>query len=121
MYPSHSSIAIHGLDDGSPIKRANVRQITPMTALVSGPTNAIQNSTFALSGFFSICETPPSAKRVISFTGSLFDVATSECASSCSSSETKNRMAVANRHGQDDAIAPLRDWWHGIARRVKRR
>ena len=43
-----------------------------MTMLVSGPTNAIQNSTFALSGFFSICETPPRAKRVISFTGSLF-------------------------------------------------
>ena len=69
-------MAIQGSDDGSPITRANVRQITPMTALVSGPTNAIQNSTFALSGFFSICETPPRAKSVISFTGRSFDVAT---------------------------------------------
>src|SRR5665213_842297 len=87
-------MAIHGLVEESPIQRAKDRQITPITALVKGPTSAIQNSTFALAGFFSICETPPSAKRVISLTGSLFDVATKECASSCSSSEMKNRMAV---------------------------
>src|SRR5260370_7918254 len=95
MYPSHCSLPIHGSDDGLPIKRVKVRQTTPMTALVSGPTNAIQNSTFALVGFFSICETPPRAKSVISFTGRLLDVATSECANSCSSRETKNKMAVA--------------------------
>ena len=82
MYPSHSSMAIQGLDEGSPMMRAKVRQIAPITALVSGPTNAIQNSTFALNGFFSICETPPRAKSVISFTGSWFAVATKECANS---------------------------------------
>jgi hypothetical protein len=75
-------MAIAGFDPGSPIKRANVRQTTPMIALVSGPTNAIQNSTFALNGFFSICETPPRAKSVISFTGNSLAEATIECANS---------------------------------------
>ena len=48
-------------------------QIQPMAALVSGPANAIQNSVFALVGSFSICDTPPSANSVISFTGSPCD------------------------------------------------
>ena len=77
-----------------PVTVAIDKQIPPITALVRGPTNAIQNSIFALVGFFSICETPPSANSVISFTGRLLDVATKECASSCSKSEMKNKKAV---------------------------
>ena len=50
----------------------------PKAALVNGPTNAIQNSDFALSGFFSIWETPPKAKSVISRTGMPCDFASSK-------------------------------------------
>ncbi len=54
MYPSQNNMAPPGLADGPPRRLAAVRQMPPMMALVSGPTNAIQNSTFALVGFFSI-------------------------------------------------------------------
>src|SRR5207245_4261178 len=54
IYPSQSSMAIHGSDGAPPTARAASRQIPPMAALVSGPTNAIQNSSLALVGFFSI-------------------------------------------------------------------
>ena len=57
----------------------NPRQMSPMQALLKGPTNAIQNSVLALEGLFSICDTPPSANRVISRTGSPRDFAKSEC------------------------------------------
>ena len=66
-----------------------------MQALVNGPTNAIQNSIFALVGSFSICETPPSANNVISRTGSPCDFATTEWANSCNRREMKNNIAVA--------------------------
>ena len=39
----------------------------PITALVMGPAIAIQNSVLASGTSVSICETPPSAKRVIAF------------------------------------------------------
>ena len=121
MYPSQSSIAIHGLDDGSPIARANVRQIAPITALVSGPTNAIQNSTFALTGFFSICETPPRANSVISFTGRLFDGRHQRMRQLMQQQRDEEQDGRRNGQGQDDAVAPLRDCWHGTARKVKTR
>ena len=89
--------------DESPIQRVNIRQVPPIAALVSGPTNAIQNSTFALRGFFSICETPPKAKSVISFTGRPFDVATKLVKKK--RHEEQDRRP--NRHGRDDAIPPL--------------
>jgi len=39
----------------------------PITALVMGPAIAIQNSVLASGTSVSICETPPSAKRVMAF------------------------------------------------------
>ena len=51
-------MAYAGLDD-TPAARRRARHTTPMAALVSGPTKAIQNSVLALAGFFSIWETPP--------------------------------------------------------------
>ena len=81
--------------EAAPDTLLNARQRRPMPALVNGPTNAIQNSIFALVGSFSICETPPSANNVISRTGSPLDFATTEWANSCNRREMKNNIAVA--------------------------
>src|SRR5262249_43227668 len=75
--------------------RLNARQRRPMHALVNGPTEAIQNSTFALAASFSIWEAPPRANSVISQTGTPQDCPKTECANPCKSGEIKNRFAVA--------------------------
>jgi len=85
-------------------------------ALVSGPTNAIQNSTFAAGGILLDLGDAAQSKQRDFLHGQLLAVATRECASSCSSSETKNRSAGGDRTGQDDAVAPI-----GIARMELRR
>ncbi len=64
--------------EAAPTTPINIRQNRPIQALVNGPTNAIQNSVFALVGSCSICETPPSANKVTSRTGSPCDFATTE-------------------------------------------
>ena len=76
--------------------RVTPRQMMPMQALVSGPTNAIRNSLFALGGLPRIWDTPPSAKSVISRTGTPYDLITSEWASSCSRRMTKKRIPLSS-------------------------
>ena len=114
-------MAIHGLDDGSPIKRANVRQIAPMTALVSGPTNAIQNSTFALIGFFLNLRNAAESEKRNLLHRQLVRRRHQRVRQLVKEKRNEEQDGRRNRHGQDDAIAPLRDCWHGTARRAKTR
>lgn len=65
-----------------------------MTALVMGPTMAIQNSDLASGDSDSICETPPSANKVMARTFSPRDFATTEWASSWNRRVMKKRTDV---------------------------
>src|SRR6266566_3350546 len=98
IYPSQSSTAkvgVAGSVPGShPDKRAGEMKMRPITMLVSGPTMAIQNSDLASEASDSICDTPPSANRVIARTRNPRDFATIECASSCNRRAEKKRTAV---------------------------
>src|SRR5204862_1891522 len=85
MKPSHVSAAIAGVpgsaDGCQPRKYESARHNAPITAEVIGPTIPIQNSVLGSAASFSICATPPSAKRVIDRTGTLREVATNACES----------------------------------------
>ena len=105
MYPNQVSMIFAGvtaLGKARPLPGRAARSAT----LVNGPTMAIWNSVFASGDSPSICDTPPSANRVISRTGIPCALATRECASSCNSRETKNRIAVAMARAKDQPRGP---------------
>src|SRR5438067_9663848 len=56
------------------------RTTRPITTLVTGPAIAIQNSDLASEASVSICDTPPSANRVMARTRRPRVFATRECA-----------------------------------------
>ena len=67
---------------------------TPIRTLVNGPAAAIKNSARADGGSRVRFATPPSRKSVIDETDMRKRRATSECASSCASTDAKKRRAV---------------------------
>src|SRR5215471_21732766 len=92
--PAHKGAGGVPVDGCQPAIQATVRKNSPMTALVIGPTIAIQNSDFASTDSFSIFATPPSAKSVIDFTGIPRAFATAACDNSCARMLAKNKRAV---------------------------
>src|SRR5262245_15758308 len=99
MYPSHTRPA-HKADGGrpecgcQPATCAMPRKNNPITALVIGPTIAIQNSDFASADSFSILATPPSANKVIDLTGIPRAFATAAWDNSCATMLAKNKSPV---------------------------
>ena len=78
------------------LSQAIDQQNAAVIRLAIGPAIATQNSVFASVASSWICETPPSANRVIALTFNPRDWATREWASSCNSRVTKNRAAVTS-------------------------
>src|SRR5260370_1298846 len=74
---------------------ASERQTTPINALVIGPAMPIQNSVLASDASFSICATPPSANKVIDFTGKPRSLAIAACDNSCTTMAAKKSIAVS--------------------------
>ena len=73
----------------------NRKSSPPMATLTSGPAIAINSSWPGVFGFFVICATPPIGSRMISRTGMPNPFATSECPSSCSTTQTKSSATTA--------------------------
>src|SRR5262249_15371197 len=92
--PAHNGAGGVPVEGSQPAIQAIARQNSPITALVIGPTIAIQNSDFASTDSFSIFATPPSAKSVIDFTGIPRAFATAACDSSCARMLAKKSSAV---------------------------
>src|SRR3990172_11602709 len=85
--------------------RSTARTTAAIAKLVSGPTTAMTNS---VDGFFASparFETPPKMKRVIERTPSPRDLATSEWASSWTTTEAKRRIAVIAPRSQYSTTA----------------
>src|SRR3990172_4020961 len=85
--------------------RSTARTTAAIAKLVSGPTTAMTNS---VDGFFASparFETPPKMKRVIERTSSPRDLATSEWASSWTTTEAKRRIAVIAPRSQYSTTA----------------
>ena len=68
--------------------------VTPNPMLVTGPTIVVASSAVGDGGSCSRFETPPKRNRRISETGTPNERATSECASSCASTEPKKSSAA---------------------------
>ena len=83
-----------GSVDVHPALTAMPMQSKPIATLMSGPAIPIQNSVGGSAASRSIWAIPPSAKSVIDRTGKPRLRATSACASSCTTIDTKNSRAV---------------------------
>jgi len=65
-----------------------------MRRLVRGPAPAMRSSAFAVGGSAARFATPPRRKSVMELTFILNSRAMTECASSCATTDAKNRSAV---------------------------